>query len=54
VEHIVVTEGRVKAGPRGEVVDVGPGDFLSYRGDVPHTYEAMAAGTKFVLVMQHT
>ncbi|MET8977536.1 XRE family transcriptional regulator [Streptomyces sp. NPDC004539] len=53
VEHLVVTEGRVKAGPRGETVEVGPGDYLSYRGDVPHTYEATAAGTKFVLVMQH-
>ncbi|MDQ1047729.1 hypothetical protein QFZ76_005965 [Streptomyces sp. V4I2] len=23
------------------------------RGDVPHSYEALAAGTTFVLVMQH-
>ncbi|WP_225825915.1 helix-turn-helix domain-containing protein [Streptomyces naphthomycinicus] len=52
-EHIVVTEGRVKAGPHGEAVELGPGDYMSYRGDVPHTYEALAAGTKFVLVMQH-
>lgn len=53
VEHIVVSEGRVKAGPPGEAVEIGPGDYLSYRGDVPHTYEALAAGTKFVLIMQH-
>ncbi|MGW1592374.1 helix-turn-helix domain-containing protein [Streptomyces sp. NPDC002343] len=53
VEHIVVSEGRVKAGPRGETVELGPGDYMSYRGDVPHAYEALAAGTKFVLVMQH-
>ncbi|MFI9809327.1 helix-turn-helix domain-containing protein [Streptomyces sp. NPDC052301] len=53
VEHIVVTEGAVKAGPRGEEVELGPGDYMSYRGDVAHAYEALAAGTKFVLVMQH-
>ncbi|MET9446154.1 helix-turn-helix domain-containing protein [Streptomyces cinerochromogenes] len=54
VEHIVVSEGAVKAGPDGEVVELGPGDYMSYRGDVSHSYEALAAGTKFVLVMQHT
>ncbi len=53
VEHIVVSDGAVKAGPRGEVVELGPGDYMSYRGDVPHAYEALAAGTKFVLIMQH-
>ncbi|MFD5797021.1 helix-turn-helix domain-containing protein [Streptomyces diastatochromogenes] len=53
MEHIVVTEGGVRAGPRGETVELAPGDYMSYRGDVPHAYEALAAGTKFVLIMQH-
>ncbi|MFI6405134.1 helix-turn-helix domain-containing protein [Streptomyces sp. NPDC050548] len=53
VEHIVVSAGRVKAGPGKETVELGPGDYMAYRGDVPHTYEALAAGTMFVLVMQH-
>ncbi|PKW08398.1 transcriptional regulator, XRE family with cupin sensor [Streptomyces sp. 1222.5] len=52
-EHIVVAEGGVKAGPRGQEVELEPGDYLSYRGDVPHAYEALADGTKFVLIMQH-
>ncbi|MGW2705147.1 helix-turn-helix domain-containing protein [Streptomyces sp. NPDC001340] len=52
-EHIVVTEGGVKAGPRGETVELAPGDYMSYRGDVPHAYEALTSGTKFVLIMQH-
>ncbi|MFJ8036178.1 helix-turn-helix domain-containing protein [Streptomyces sp. NPDC096032] len=52
-EHIVVAEGGVKAGPLGQEVELGPGDYLSYRGDVPHAYEALAGGTKFVLIMQH-
>lgn len=54
VEHIVVSAGRVKAGPKGGgSVELGPGDYMAYRGDVPHSYEALAAGTMFVLVMQH-
>ncbi|MDV9178176.1 XRE family transcriptional regulator [Streptomyces sp. W16] len=57
VEHIVVSAGRVKAGPKGDGqgggVELGPGDYMAYRGDVPHTYEALAAGTMFVLIMQH-
>ncbi|MFE7955309.1 helix-turn-helix domain-containing protein [Streptomyces sp. NPDC057413] len=53
VEHIVVSVGRVEAGPRGESVELGPGDYMAYRGDVPHAYEALEPGTKFVLIMQH-
>ncbi|MFE1295317.1 helix-turn-helix domain-containing protein [Streptomyces sp. NPDC058731] len=53
VEHIVVSVGRVQAGPRGESVELGPGDYMAYRGDVPHAYEALKPGTKFVLIMQH-
>ncbi|MEU9352290.1 XRE family transcriptional regulator [Streptomyces griseoloalbus] len=53
VEHIVVSAGRVKAGPDGESVELGSGDYMAYRGDVPHSYEALEAGTEFVLIMQH-
>ncbi|MEV0218479.1 XRE family transcriptional regulator [Streptomyces sp. NPDC050704] len=53
VEHLVVSTGRLSAGPRGEAVELGPGDYMAYRGDVPHRYEALAPGTTFVLVMQH-
>jgi hypothetical protein len=34
------------AGPAGEAVELRP-------GDVPHHYEALAAGTWAVLVMEH-
>ncbi|MEU0738452.1 helix-turn-helix domain-containing protein [Streptomyces sp. NPDC006134] len=53
VEHLVVSTGRVKAGPRGASVELGPGDYMAYRGDVPHAYEALEPGTAFVLIMQH-
>lgn len=53
VEHLIVGTGRVKAGPVGEEADLEPGDYMTYRGDVAHSYEALAPGTTFVLVMQH-
>jgi transcriptional regulator with XRE-family HTH domain len=53
MEHIVVGAGRVKAGPLGEQTELGPGDYMAYRGDVPHAYEALTPGTTFVLIMQH-
>lgn len=53
VEHLLVSTGRVKAGPRGEEVELEAGDYMTYRGDVPHSYEALAPGTTFVLIMQH-
>ncbi|WP_405733137.1 XRE family transcriptional regulator [Streptomyces sp. NBC_00028] len=52
-EHLIVSTGKVRAGPAGEEVELAPGDYMAYRGDVPHSYEALAAGTTFVLVMQH-
>ncbi|MEU4997413.1 XRE family transcriptional regulator [Streptomyces sp. NPDC021622] len=54
VEHLVVSTGRLLAGPRGETVELAAGDYMSYRGDVPHLYEALEPGTTFVLVMQHS
>jgi transcriptional regulator with XRE-family HTH domain len=53
VEHVVVAAGRMKAGPAGEPVEVGPGDYVSFPGDVPHHYEALESGTWAVLVMEH-
>ncbi|CAL9296416.1 hypothetical protein SUDANB66_02628 [Streptomyces sp. SudanB66_2053] len=53
VEHVVVSAGRVSAGPEGEELELGVGDYMAYRGDVPHRYEALEPGTKFVLIMQH-
>ncbi|GGW31591.1 quercetin dioxygenase-like cupin family protein [Streptomyces albaduncus] len=49
----MVSAGRVKAGPDGESVELGPGDYMAYRGDVPHLYESLEAGTEFVLITRH-
>ncbi|QKV96754.1 helix-turn-helix transcriptional regulator [Streptomyces sp. NA02950] len=53
VEHLIVGTGRVLAGPDDEPVDLGPGDYLSYPGDVPHICQALEPGTTCVMIMQH-
>lgn len=53
VEHLVVGAGRVPAGPRDAPDELGPGDYVSYPGDVPHLCEALEPGTTCVMVMRH-
>ncbi|GAB3811738.1 helix-turn-helix domain-containing protein [Micromonospora zhanjiangensis] len=53
VEHLVVSTGRLRAGPASDLVELGPGDYVAFPGDVPHRYEALAPGTAAVLVMEH-
>jgi transcriptional regulator with XRE-family HTH domain len=53
IEHLVVAAGRVRTGPAGGEVDLGPGDYASFRGDIAHSYEALEPGTWVVLVMEH-
>ena len=52
VEHIVVGAGRIVAGPDGETSELGPGDYITFPGDVPHHYEALE-NSWAVLVMEH-
>jgi transcriptional regulator with XRE-family HTH domain len=52
VEHIVVGAGRIVAGPDGETVELGPGDYITFPGDVPHHYDALEDSWA-VLVMEH-
>ncbi len=54
VEHVVVATGRMRAGPQEAPVDLGPGDYVSFSGHVPHLYEALDPGTSALLVMEHT
>lgn len=53
VEHLVVAAGRLRTGPTDAPVDLGPGDYASFPGDVPHRYAALAGDTWAVLVMEH-
>jgi transcriptional regulator with XRE-family HTH domain len=53
VEHLVVAAGRLRAGPTDAPIELTAGDYASFRGDIPHSYEALEAGTWAVLMMEH-
>ena len=43
----------VLAGPEGEAVELGPGDYLRYPGDIPHVFNALEPDTLGVIIMEH-
>jgi transcriptional regulator with XRE-family HTH domain len=53
VEHLILGTGRALAGPEGAPVELGPGDYLRYPGDVPHVFDALDPGTLGVIIMEH-
>ncbi|WP_338887628.1 helix-turn-helix domain-containing protein [Rhodococcus sovatensis] len=53
VEHVVLCAGRALVGPTDEPVELHPGDYISYPGDLPHTFEALDSNTTAVLVSEH-
>ncbi|AZG45194.1 HTH-type transcriptional regulator SutR [Gordonia insulae] len=52
VEHVVITSGRARLGPTGAEVQLGPGDYISYAGDVEHVFAALERGTVAVLISE--
>jgi transcriptional regulator with XRE-family HTH domain len=52
-EHLIVLTGRWSAGPEDEPIELAVGDYLRFRGDRPHRYEALEPGSSAVLVMEH-
>ena len=53
IEHVLVTAGSVRVGPLQAPVDLGPGDFATFPGDAPHTYEALVDDTSIVLLIEY-
>jgi transcriptional regulator with XRE-family HTH domain len=53
VEHLVLSTGRALAGPSDDPVELGPGDYIAYPGDVPHVFGALEPGTTGVLASEH-
>ena len=54
MEHVVLSAGRALVGVAGEPVELGPGDYICYPGDLPHVFEALEPRTLAVLVSEHT
>jgi transcriptional regulator with XRE-family HTH domain len=52
-EHVVISSGRALAGPTDEPAELGPGDYVTYAGDAPHTFRALEPDTTAVMVMEH-
>ncbi|MFD1939976.1 MULTISPECIES: helix-turn-helix domain-containing protein [Nonomuraea] len=53
-EHVLLATGRALVGIADEPVELRPGDYISYPGDLPHVFEALEPSTRAVLVSEHT
>jgi transcriptional regulator with XRE-family HTH domain len=53
VEHVVLCSGRARLGLADDPVEVAPGDYIAYPGDLPHVFEALEPGTASVMVSEH-
>ena len=53
VEHVVISTGRALVGVADEPMELGPGDYIRYPGDVAHVFEALEPGTLAVLLSEH-
>lgn len=52
VEYVLITSGSALIGVDGRETTLGVGDTIRYRGDVPHTFEAMEDGTTAVTIVE--
>ena len=53
LEHLLVTSGRLLAGPITNVVELDVGDRITFAGDVPHAYEAVGEDARAVLLISY-
>ncbi|KAA0021440.1 helix-turn-helix domain-containing protein [Antrihabitans cavernicola] len=52
VEHVIIGAGRALVGPTDSPVELGPGDYIAYPGDVAHVFRALVSGTTATLVSE--
>lgn len=52
-EHHVVLTGRLRITARNRTQEVGPGDYLAFRANGPHEYEALTREVKSVLLLEY-
>jgi transcriptional regulator with XRE-family HTH domain len=53
IEHVVLSAGRALVGVLEDPVELRPGDYVSYPGDVAHIFRALEPDTTAVLVSEH-
>lgn len=53
LETVTVVGGRVRVGCAGEERELGEGESLRYRGDLPHRFTSLGGGAEVVLLMHY-
>ncbi|WP_405589489.1 helix-turn-helix domain-containing protein [Streptomyces sp. NBC_01190] len=53
VEHVVLCAGRALVGVVEDPIELHPGDYVVYPGDVAHVFRALVPDTSAVLVQEH-
>jgi len=53
VEHVVLSGGRARVGLLEDPVELSPGDYIAYPGDVAHVFEALEPRTVAVMASEH-
>ena len=52
IEHVIISSGRALVGPKDQAVELSPGDYISYSADREHIFEALAADTTAVMLIE--
>lgn len=50
LHHVYVIDGRVRTGPLSDPVELEPGDFVRFPGDVEHRHESLSAAATLHVV----
>ncbi|NSC21101.1 helix-turn-helix domain-containing protein [Streptomyces albus subsp. chlorinus] len=53
VEHTIVQAGRLGVSVEGHEVELGPGDYVGFDATQPHSYTALGATVRSVLLLQY-
>jgi transcriptional regulator with XRE-family HTH domain len=53
IEHFWLGTGRVRIGPTDSPVELDPGDYVTYAGDIPHIFEALVPGTAGITALEY-
>ncbi|HET9141739.1 XRE family transcriptional regulator [Actinophytocola sp.] len=53
VEHVVLAAGRALVGLAEDPVELAPGDYVAYPGDLAHVFQALEPGTSAVMISEH-
>lgn len=53
VEHVVLSSGRALVGLTEDPVELMPGDYINYPGDLPHIFKALEPDCSAVLISEH-